>query len=118
MNDTIGRLMFGPARSFFDDFDYTPEFRDKFIERYNRDRDDNGNYIIEVPVPGFNKDNIEVLLNKDHITVQGETKTRTLHKNVFVSNKVTDVKASVEDGILTLTLLYDNREDTKKIPVD
>lgn len=67
------------------------------------DRDENGNIVFEIEVPGFNKDNLNVEITDGFLTVRGETEKRQYFKQ-FTLNNVEDVSATIKDGILTLTL--------------
>lgn len=105
----MGSVNLGPIKN---EFFYEEPLKTKYY------KNEKGNYVIEVPVPGFNKDNVEIVLKKNCVEVKGDTKTRTLNKNVFVDNKVSDVKATVQDGLLLMTLVYKDCEESKKIPVN
>lgn len=87
------------------------------------------NYLIEVQIPGFNKDNIEVYLKDDFLVIQGNienenkqdnenTYRREFKKNSFVRtfqlpNNVNkdNIEANSEDGILYVKI---PKEDNKK----
>ena len=108
----VGNIKFGPTSLTKNEFSYEELLEAKY------EKDEEGNCVIEVPVPGFNKSNINITLKKSTIVVKGETKTRTLYKNVYVNDKVSDVKATIQDGLLLLKLIYKDIEETKKIPID
>lgn len=97
--------------SFFDDF-FRPTFNNVFDSGWKKD--DDGNNVFEIEVPGFNKDNIDVEINQGVITVQGKTDTRTVYKRYQVGINQ-EVSASIKDGILSLTLITPPEEAPKKI---
>lgn len=45
------------------------------------DRDENGNIVFEIEVPGFNKDNLNVEITDGFLTVRGETEKRHISNN-------------------------------------
>jgi len=81
---------------------------------------DDGNVVYEVELPGFNKDNIEVTLNNNILTVKGERETKTgshagykdIHKRLSV-DKTEDIDAKIEDGILYVTLIRAKSKEKK-----
>lgn len=75
-------------------------------------KDQNGNLILEIEVPGFNKDNIKVEISDGILTVQGKTDTRDILKRFTIGN-ISEVKATIKDGILSLTLISPKKESTK-----
>jgi len=78
------------------------------------DKDEDGNSICELEVPGFNKDNLSVELENGILTVKGETENRKLMKTITVG-KVEDIDAAIKDRILTITLIEPTGDETKKI---
>jgi len=81
---------------------------------------DDGNVVYEVELPGFNKDNIEVTLNNNILTVKGKRETKSgshagykdFYKRLSV-DKAENVDAKIEDGILYVTLLRIKSEEKK-----
>jgi HSP20 family molecular chaperone IbpA len=85
--------------------------------------DDDKNFVIELEVPGFNKDNIDVELAGGILTVNGKREVKTEcyvgHKEINKRYQVGDFQdavAIVEDGILKITIKTPTTE-TKKIEV-
>jgi HSP20 family protein len=98
----------------------------------------NGNYQLRAELPGMNKDNINVEVSDDAITINAETKKeeqekkgnvhssefrygkfmRTVHFPSEVDND--KAKADFKDGVLTVTVPKTKIEEskTKKINVD
>jgi len=84
--------------------------------------DDGANFVVHASLPGFTKDQIDVEVNEDLVTIRGvreETKeeseknflrrerfTGTVTRTVRLPSAVDDEKAGAElkDGVLTLTL--------------
>jgi HSP20 family molecular chaperone IbpA len=82
--------------------------------------DEDGCYVLEIECPGFNKDNVHVDIIGDSLEIVGENKFKK-HKNTFkrtytIDNNYSEIKAKVEDGILSLTFKK-KEKDVKKIKV-
>lgn len=94
-------------------------------------------YIIEVEVTGINKENIKLSLQDKYLTVSVERKdnetenVKYLHKervngtfsrSFFVGDvTIEDVKANIENGVLTITILkenFDKKEKAKFIEIN
>lgn len=129
-----------PRKGNFDIFDNF--FEDPFFEGgRNRNhnsmmqtdiREKDGKYILEVDVPGFNKEDIKIELENGYLTIEANTnksvdksneKEHYIHKeryygkcsrSFYVGDEVEekDVKASFKNGILTLVV---PKKDAKKI---
>jgi len=95
---------------FFDNDFFTPTFNTMFASEVGTD--DDGNTILEIEVPGFNKDNLNVEVADSILTIQGQTNKKKLFKRYSLGN-VDEVKASIKDGILTLTLIEEKKESVK-----
>ena len=99
----------------------------------------NGNYQVKAELPGVSKDNIDVEIGEDKITINAETKKEEeqqekgkIHASEFRYGKFmrtvqlpTDVdnskaKAEFKDGILTVTVPKARQEEskTKKINIE
>lgn len=83
-----------------------------FDSAWKRDKD--GNEVFEVEVPGFNKDNLSVELKDGILTIEGKTDIRRIFKRYTIGN-IQDVKASIADGILSLTIIEPEAKTVKKI---
>jgi HSP20 family molecular chaperone IbpA len=75
---------------------------------------DDGVYVTQFEVPGFNKSNLTVKIGDGYATIKGERKLS--QENYIGKSRISkrfnvgdpkDVKATVKNGILTLTLWYD-----------
>lgn len=98
--------------------DFNSVFGEKFVKV------DDGVYITQLEVPGFNKSNLTVKIGDGYATIKGERelsqenyigKSKVLKR--FAVGDPKDVKASVKNGILTLTLWYDVTK-SKKVVID
>lgn len=83
-------------------------------------RMDDSTVVYEFEVPGFNKDNLTVEVADGIATITGKREVgenrvgkREIFQRVSVG-EVEDVKASIKDGILSLTLMYPKKEEAKK----
>lgn len=115
-------------RGFGSLFDWDPFeiLRENFIDVFDDAvsyYDDSKNLVIELEVPGFNKDNIDVELSGGFLTVKGKRETKTecyvgckeINKRYSVGN-FEDATAEVTDGILKITI-HTPKEEVKKIEV-
>lgn len=115
-----------PRRSGFDIFDEV--FNDPFFTKKENKlmktdvKEKDGNYILEIDVPGYSKEDIKIELNEGYLTVtasKNETKEEKdkkgnyIHQERFVGEcsrsyyagdgvKEEDIKASFKNGTLTL----------------
>jgi HSP20 family molecular chaperone IbpA len=93
---------------------FNPVFNTTFESAYSRD--DDGNIVMEIEVPGFNKDNLNVEISDGILTVEGQTDKRQMRKQYSIGN-IEDVNASIQDGILSLTLV-DKAKHVKRIELN
>ena len=96
------------------------DFNSVFGEK--RRKVDDGVYVTQLEVPGFNKSNLTVKIGDGYATIKGERELSQenyigkskIFKRFAVGNPK-DVKATVKNGILTVTLKYDaTKEDSPK----
>ena len=78
--------------------------------RYSKNKD--GQTILQIDVPGFNKDNLKVEISDGTLTVSGKTDTREVFKQ-YTLGQITNVNASIKDGILSLTLIEAKKDPTQ-----
>ena len=98
------------------------------------------NYVIEVDLPGYNKENIQIEMENGYLNItakvdnsnEEEEEGKYIHKeryygecsrSFYVGDNITeeDIKASFKNGILTLTLPKEEQkkiENKKFIPID
>lgn len=133
-------MMMIPRKNNFDLFDEV--FNDPFFERGFVKKENNlmrtdikekdGNYILEIDIPGYDKKDIKIELEDGYLTVSAskeekkdeeDKKIHYIHKERFYGKcsrsffagenvKEDDIKANFKNGILTLTF---PKEETKKI---
>lgn len=103
------------GRPFADLWNFDP-FRSAGIEIA---RTESG-YTIEVPVPGFKPDQIEVTLEDGVLSVSGKSEKRSFNRTFTVPEEVDAerIEASVEHGLLTLTLNLLPKAQPKRIAVN
>ena len=138
-------MMIPRKRNDFDLFE--DMFSDPFFERkesrlMKTDIKEKGdNYIIDVDLPGYEKENIEIEIENGYLKVTAKTsqnidesneKERYIHKERFYGEcsrsfyvgenvKEDDVKASFKNGILSLCVPKQEQkklEDKKRIQID
>lgn len=138
-------MMIPRKRNEFDLFD--DMFQDPFFERHDHRlmktdiKEKGNNYIIEVDLPGYEKENIEIEMENGYLKVTAKTgkdidesdeEERYIHKERFYGEcsrsfyvgdnvKEEDVKASFKNGILSLVVPKEEPkklEEKKKIQID
>jgi HSP20 family molecular chaperone IbpA len=77
---------------------------------------ENDKHIVQVDVPGFKKDEINITYEKNFLSVVGETKdkTRSVKKFFNIPTYVTSVElpdAKLEDGILTIVFKVETEKE-------
>ena len=90
--------------------DFFTSIADNLDSHWTNDND--GNSVLELEVPGFNKDTLAVEIEDGILVVNGKTERRTICKRYRLKN-VDNVKASIKDGILSLTLIEAKPETVK-----
>jgi HSP20 family molecular chaperone IbpA len=104
-------------------FDYEP-FRGFFPGNWHQlygidvNRHDDA-YEIEMAVPGFRPEDIEITYQDGVITVNGRNERRTFTRSLTVPEDIDEeqIEANVEHGILTLTLRQHPKRQPRKISV-
>jgi HSP20 family molecular chaperone IbpA len=86
---------------------FNPTFNTMFESAYQRD--DDGNIKLEIEVPGFNKDNLNVEISEGILTVEGKAGQRQIYKQYSIGN-IEDIQATVKDGILSLKLIEQEKQ--------
>jgi HSP20 family protein len=96
----------------FDPFQSMPGFE------YDVTRTENG-YEVEIPVPGFKPENVEVTFQDDAITVTAKSERRSFTRSFIVPEDVDPerIEASVKDGMLDLKLSRRPEVQPRRIPV-
>jgi HSP20 family protein len=104
-------------------FDFDP-FRVLFSGNWNQmlgmnvTRQENG-YELEMPVPGFRPEDLDVNYQDGVITVSGRNDRRTLTRSFTVPDDIDEenIQATVEHGMLTITLRRTPQKQARKIAV-
>ncbi len=128
-------MMLVPRRNFdlFDDF-----FDDNFFNKKEKNlmktdiKEKKDKYIIEMDLPGFEKENIKLELNNGYLTIKGkqenkidEEEEKYVHKERFYGEctrsffvgdniKEEDIDAEFKNGILKIDI--PKKEEQKEIP--
>src|SRR5579884_1254018 len=81
-------------------------------------RTDTG-YTVEIPVPGYKPNEIEVTLEDGLLTVKGRSEKRNFSRSFTVPEDVDEerIEAQVEHGMLTLVLALTPKAQPKRITV-
>lgn len=125
---------------FTDFFRRSPEYGDNFREGiWNPDidiKETKDSILVQAEIPGVNKDDIEITLNDDIITIKGEKKEerKEEEENCLLIERsygkfqrsfrlpseveMEKVKAEFKDGVLKLHLPKSERSKPKEIKID
>ncbi len=108
VNDLFG---FDPIRGFFGSapsYGYSGEVQ----------KTENG-WTIELPVPGYKPDQIDVTVEERVLTVSGKTERRSFQRSILLPEDVDAdaIDAKVEHGMLTLALHLHPKAQPRKIVV-
>jgi HSP20 family protein len=82
------------------------------------DRTESG-FSVQIPVPGFGSDQIDVTLENEILTVSGKNEKRSFTRTLLLPDEIDgdNVAARVENGMLTLTLNVHPKAQPRKIEV-
>jgi len=130
-------MMLVPRRNSFDVFD--DFFDDNFMGRREKSlmktdiREKKDKYIIDIDLPGFSKDNIEISLDDGYLSIKGsiEKENNNNHdekyvhrerfygecsRSFYVGNNVKeeDIEAEFKDGILKIEI--PKKDEKKSLP--
>jgi HSP20 family protein len=105
-----GLLGFDPFRDFF------PTWQQ--VSGVDVQRTEKG-YIVEVPVPGFRTEEINITVEESRLTVAGESERRKFTRTLVLPEEIdTDnIEAKVENGLLTLALNLNPKAQPKKVQI-
>jgi HSP20 family protein len=135
MSDFIGRGWLRPMgweRPWLSGFESLADFRAPRVDVINRDDD----VLVRAEIPGVDKNDLEVSVSEDSVTIKGETKreekeskgdyfrseisrgsfARTVGLPSFVN--ADEAKASFKDGVLELTLPKVEKAKRRTIDID
>lgn len=76
-------------------------------------------YTLDIPVPGFKPEEIEVTLEDGLLTVKGKNEKRNFTRTFTIPEDVDEerIEANVEHGMLALTLALTPKAQPKRITV-
>lgn len=85
---------------------------------YNVSRTETG-YEVELPVPGFGPEQIELTLKDDTLTITGTNEKRTFSRTLVITDEIDPdaISARVEHGLLTIALNRRAEAQPRKITV-
>lgn len=78
-----------------------------------------GNYEIEMPVPGFKPDDIEITYQDGVLTVSGKNDRRSFTRSLTLPDDVDEesIQANVEHGALTIVLRQNPKRQPRRIAI-
>jgi HSP20 family molecular chaperone IbpA len=98
---------------FFKEFFYSGEF-----DGVRRKRED-GKLVMEIDVPGFNQDTLDVEYNKGYVTVKGDKEDRKFNKVFYMGNGYgIPQNANVKDGVLRLEFETYQQLEGQKVAIE
>jgi HSP20 family protein len=76
-------------------------------------------YDVEIAVPGYKPEQVEVTLRDDVLTVTGKNEKRSFTRSLLVPEEIDPdaIEAQVQNGLLTLTLVRRPETQPKRIEV-
>jgi HSP20 family protein len=77
-------------------------------------------YAVELPVPGFGPDQIDVTLEDRVLTISGKTERRTFTRALLIPEEIDAdaIGAKIEHGMLTISLKTYPKAQPRKIEVN
>ncbi|MDQ6932730.1 MAG: Hsp20/alpha crystallin family protein [Candidatus Eremiobacteraeota bacterium] len=101
---------FDPFRNFFSNLS---QFHGLEISRTDQ------GYEVEIPVPGYKPDQIEVTLDNGVLQVAGKNDRRTFTRSLALPEEIDseNIEANVEHGLLTIRMNLSPKAQPKKIAV-
>jgi HSP20 family protein len=81
-------------------------------------RTENG-FDVEIPVPGFKTDQIEIVVKEAILTITGKSERRAFTRSLKLPDDVDtqNIEAVVEDGLLLLTLKHHPDAQPRRIEI-
>jgi|GEM_PF-387240 len=78
-----------------------------------------GNYEIEMPVPGFKPEDIELTYQDGVLTVAGKNERRSFTRSLTLPDDIDEesIDANVEHGVLTITLRQHPKRQPRRINI-
>lgn len=76
-------------------------------------------YTVEIPVPGYKPEQIDVTLDQSVLTVCGKSEKRQFTRSLLLPEEINaeTIQANVADGMLNLSLAFHPKAQPKKISV-
>ncbi len=101
---------FDPFRNFFSNLS---QFQGLEISRTDQ------GYQVEIPVPGYKPDQIDVTLDNGVLQVAGKSERRTFTRSLMLPEEIDseNIEANVEHGLLTIAMNLSPKAQPKKITV-
>ncbi len=99
-------------------FDPFQNIRSNGAYEYDVTRTENG-YQVEVPVPGYKPDQIEITVKEGVIAVSGKSERRSFSRSFTIPEDVDQdrIEAQVQDGMLLLSLERRPEAQPKRIHI-
>ena len=108
----VGNLLdWEPFRGFF-----PSNWQQMFGIEVNRK---DGNYEIEMPVPGFKPDDIEITYQDGVLTVSGKNERRSFTRSLTVPDDVDEesIQANAENGVLTIAMRQHPKRQPRRVAI-
>jgi HSP20 family molecular chaperone IbpA len=81
-------------------------------------RTENG-YVVEIPVAGYKPDQVDITYKENVISVSGKSERRTFTRSLVIPDEIDqeNIRAHVENGLLTLSLNRRPEAEPKRIQI-
>lgn len=92
---------------------YNRDYRNNSIYS-TRVKDNEKDFVLEVPVPGFDKSSLNLSVKENYLLLDGKKDEISINKSFMLSDKIDyeKIQAEVVNGVLVVTL--PKNEPTKK----
>lgn len=93
-------------------------FTNGFYASTSRD-DGSSDLTFEVDVPGIKKEDLSLTRDDNVIVVEGKTGNRSVRKTFSIPSRmsVADVKSTLVDGVLRITVSRKSKKDLIRVPI-
>ena len=105
-----------------DPLTFVDEILDNFWGSYNTTLDlvpDDDNYIFDVELPGFNKEDVNVSIKQNNLILNAKNKKRERNKTITLPQDINaeKISANLKNGVLTITIPKKVKGSSKRIKV-
>lgn len=105
-----------------DPLTFVDEILDNFWGSYNTTLElvpDDDNYIFDVELPGFSKEDVNVSIKQNNLILNAKNKKRERNKTITLPQDINaeKISANLKNGVLTITIPKKVKGSSKRIKV-